>query len=163
MSRAALAVVLAAWLASYGAGALAQNAAPADGAPAAAATPALPAGDDSSKEPTLAERLLTSPREPRCADDGVDSAITVCGKKKDNTSERLPLPGELQSATAVNDGVPRAPDLFSNRITGHAISLGCGLGGCPPALLPDIDFSKMPADPAGSDADRIGKGEIRGN
>lgn len=160
MSRAALSLVLAAWLISCGTSAWAQAAAATAAAPA---TPGLPPEDDSSKEPNLAERLLTAPREPRCADEGVGSAITVCGKKKDNGSDRLPLPGELQAATSVNDGVPRAPDVMGNRISGHAISLGCGLGGCPPAMLPDIDFSRMPADPAGSDADRIGRGEIRGN
>jgi hypothetical protein len=131
-----------------------------------AKTPSLPvnADDDSSKdEPNLAERLLVSPREPRCADEGVVAGITVCGKKKDNTKDRLPIPGELQAATALGDGLPRAPDVMSNRITGHSIKFGsCFLGGCPPGMLPNIDFRGLPAAPEGSDADRVGKGEIRG-
>lgn len=126
--------------------------------------PSLPAETDAAKgEPSLAERVLMSPREPRCADDGVTGGISVCGKKKDPGTDRLPLPGELAGATATGDGLARAPDVMNNRITGHALSLGCGLGGCPKAMLPDINFRLLPAAPAGSDADLIGRGEIRGD
>lgn len=126
--------------------------------------PSLPPETDPAKgEPSLAERVLMSPREPRCADDGITGGISVCGKKKDQSLDRLPLPGELAGATATGDGVARAPDVMNNRITGHALSLGCGLGGCPQAMLPDINFRMIPAAPAGSDADLIGRGEIRGN
>lgn len=145
--------------------------APAAPAPAAippardpAPTPSLPPEVDPAKtEPSLAERVLMSPREPRCVDDGVTGGISVCGKKKDPAIDRLPLPGELDSARATNDGLARAPDVMGNRISGHALSLGCGLGGCPKAMLPDINFKMIPAAPEGSDADLIGRGEIRGN
>ncbi|WP_353230881.1 hypothetical protein [Novosphingobium sp.] len=129
-------------------------------------TPSLPltdANDSSKDEPNLAERLLVSPREPRCEDTGAVGGITVCGKKKDNSKDRLPIPDELKSATDIHDGLPRGPDVMNNRITGHSISLGCGLGGCPRALLPDINFRLLPPAPAGSDADLIARGEIRGN
>jgi hypothetical protein len=109
----------------------------------------------------LAERLLVSPREPPCDDNGQVGGITVCGKKKDNSKDRLPITGLLNSATATADGLPRAPDTMGNRITGHSIKFGCIV--CPKAMLPDIDFSLLPPDPIGSDADRIGKGEIRAN
>ena len=132
---------------------------PANGNNPAASLPA----ESSADEPNLAERLLVSPREPRCEDEAVSNGITVCGKKKDNSRDRLPIPGELESATALGDGLPRAPDTMSNRITGHSIKFGCFLGGCPPGLLPDIDFRGLPPAPAGSDADRVGQGEIRGN
>ena len=102
-----------------------------------------------------------SPRAPRC-DEALDT-ITVCGKKKDNAADRLPLPGELSGATNPDTGVPHAPDVMANRITGKAIGLGCGLMACPREMLPDIDFRAIPAAPGGSDADRIGKGEIRRN
>lgn len=126
--------------------------------------PSLPPETDPARgEPSLAERVLMSPREPRCADDGVTGGISVCGKKKDQSQDRLPIPGELAGATATSDGVARAPDVMNNRITGHALSLGCGLGGCPKAMLPDINFRMLPAAPAGSDADLIGRGEIRGD
>jgi hypothetical protein len=126
--------------------------------------PSLPIldDDDSTKDDAnLAERVLVSPREPRCDDNGQVGGITVCGKKKDNSKDRLPIPGLLNSATATGDGLPRAPDMMGNRITGHSIKFGCIV--CPKAMLPDIDFSLLPPDPAGSDADRIGRGEIRGN
>jgi len=134
------------------------------GTPASGNNPAssLPA-ESTADDPNLAERLLVSPREPRCEDEEVTNGITVCGKKKDNSKDRLPIPGELQSATALGDGLPRAPDVMTNRITGHSIKLGCVLGGCPQGMLPDIDFRKIPPAPAGSDADKVGHGEIRGN
>lgn len=139
-------------------------------APCAHAQPAAPqpppaglplaGNDDSSKdEPNLAERLLVSPREPRCDDNGQVGGIQVCGKKKDNSKDRLPITGELNSATATADGLARAPDVMGNRITGHSI----GFGATPRALLPDINFRLLPLPPVGSDADRIAKGEIRGD
>jgi hypothetical protein len=140
-----------------------ERAATASGKPPTPSLPVESDSDGSKAEPNLAERLLVSPREPRCEDEAVSAGITVCGKKKDNTKDRLPIPGELESATALNDGLPRAPDVMSNRITGHSIKIGCLLGGCAPGLLPDINFRALPAAPVGSDADRIGKGEIRGN
>ena len=118
--------------------------------------------DDATKDDgNLAERLLVAPREPRCDDNGQIGGITVCAKKKDNSQNRLPITSGLNRETATADGLPRAPDVMGNRITGHSIKFGCIVS--PQAMLPDIDFSLMPADPIGSDADRIGKGEIRGN
>ncbi len=128
------------------------------------AAPSLPGEDDTTKnQPNLAERLLVAPREPRCVEDGTVGGIAVCGKKVDPNKNRLPIPTELNSATALNTGMPSAPDVMGNRIKGRSIGLGCFLGPCPPAMMPNIDFSMMPPDPAGSDAERIGKGEIRGN
>jgi hypothetical protein len=155
-------------LAATGAPAQAQSAAPPIPARSAehVPTPSLPltdAGDSSKDVPNLAERVLLSPREPRCAEEDTVGGIIVCGKKKDNSKDRLPIPGELKSATDLTDGLPRGPDVMHNRITGHSISLGCGPGGCPQAMLPDINFRLLPAAPTGSDADLIGRGEIRGN
>lgn len=131
------------------------------------ATPELPPESDSAdNQPNLAERLLVSPREPRCAEDdsAIVGGITVCGKKKDNSKERLPIPGDLKSATALDDGLPRAPDLMTNRIKGPSIGFrSCFPGVCPPGMLPNIDFRAIPAAPEGSDADKVGKGEIRAN
>ncbi len=122
--------------------------------------PSLPPEvDDTAKDENLAERLLVSPREPRCDDNGQIGGIQVCGKKKDNSKERLPITGELNSATSLVDGLPRAPDVMGNRITGHSIHFGSS----PRQPMPDINFALLPLDPIGSDADRIGKGEIRGN
>ncbi|WP_428332888.1 hypothetical protein [Novosphingobium sp.] len=137
----------------------AQQGTPANGNNPAASLPA----ESEPAEPNLAERVLVSPREPRCEDETVSNGITVCGKRRDNSRDRLPIPSELDSATSLGDGLPRAPDVMTNRITGHSIKLGCMLGGCPPGMLPNIDFRKIPAAPPGSDADRVGHGEIRGN
>ena len=132
--------------------------------------PEVPGGtvgpvDDSSKDgPNLAERLLVGPREPRCDDNGQVGGINVCGRKKDNSKDRLPITGDLAAATATGDGLPRAPDVMGNRITGHSIGFrSCFPSACPRGMLPDIDFRLLPDDPVGSDADRIGKGEIRAN
>jgi len=119
-----------------------------------------PEADDVGKDDNLAERVLLSPREPRCDDNGQIGGIQVCGKKKDNSKDRLPITSELNSATALGDGLPRAPDVMGNRITGHSIHFGTGGAR---AMMPDINFALLPLDPIGSDADRIGKGEIRGN
>ena len=143
--------------------AVAQDAPPPPSSPSTS-LPSLPVSedDDTTKTaPNLAERLLVAPREPRCDDTGQVGGITVCGKKKDSSKDRLPIPGLLNSATATADGLPRAPDVMGNRITGHSMKFGCIV--CPQGMLPDIDFKMLPADPEGSDADRIGKGEIRGN
>ncbi len=130
------------------------------------ATPSLPLDsiNDIPKDDNLAQRVLLSPREPRCDDNGQVGGITVCGKKKDNSKDRLPITSELNSATATADGVPRAPDVMGNRITGKSIGFrSCFPSACPPGMLPDINFRMLPAAPEGSDADRIAKGEIRGN
>jgi len=144
----------------------AQTAAPPGPAVTAGPPPLMPLpvlqDDDTPKDDaSLGERLLVAPREPRCDDNGQIGGITVCGKKKDNSKNRLPITSELNAATATADGMPRAPDVMGNRITGHSIKFGCIV--CPKAMLPDVDFSLLPADPIGSDADRIGHGEIRGN
>jgi hypothetical protein len=129
------------------------------------AIPSLPisADDDSSKDqPSLAERLLTSPREPRCDDDGTIGGIMVCGKKKDNSKDRVPIPNALRAATDMNDGMPRPPDVSgTTKLTGGIKFHGCLWGGCPQQMLPDINFKMIPTAPEGSDADRIAKGEIR--
>ena len=134
--------------------------------PADQPVPSLPVNvdDDIPKDANLAQQILVSPREPRCDENGQVGGITVCGKKKDNSKDRLPITGELNSATATDDGVPRAPDVMGNRITGHSIGFrSCFPSACPPGLLTDINFRMLPAAPEGSDADRIAKGEIRGN
>jgi hypothetical protein len=127
--------------------------------PADVPAPSLPADsvDTVPNDDNLAQQILVSPREPRCADSEQVGGITVCGKKKDNSKDRLPITSELNSATATGDGLPRAPDVMGNRITGHSIHFGAA----PPGLLPDINFRMLPPAPAGSDADRIAKGEIR--
>ncbi|WP_232281043.1 hypothetical protein [Novosphingobium nitrogenifigens] len=131
-------------------------------APPKAGTYSLPTEDvdDSSKQSAaLAQSLLTPTKQPpRCDDSG--GGISVCGHKEDSSKIRLPLRDELESSRATGDGVPRAPDVFG--IKKGTISIGlCLMPPCKSEALPTIDFSKMPADPEGSDADRIGKGEIR--
>ncbi len=129
--------------------------------PADPPVPSLPVDpvDDIPKDDNLAQRILLTPRAPQCEDSDQVGGITVCGKKKDNSKDRLPITSELNSATATNDGLPRAPDVMGNRITGHSIHFGAA----PRGLLPDINFRMLPPAPAGSDADRIAKGEIRGD
>lgn len=148
-----------------------------DAAPASAQTPAQIPAQTSVDSPapaaqsggietisqdsrSLAQRLLTPTRQPRCDEEAAGGGITVCGHKEDPSKVRLPLRDELESAHATSDGVPRAPNVFGIKPGAVSIS-GCFLPPCPREALPYIDFSKMPADPPGSDADRIGRGEIR--
>lgn len=123
----------------------------------AAATPSEPAVDTAE----MARRLLTPLRKPRCDENAADGAIVVCGNNGENARQRLPLRDQLDSARATADGLPRAPNMFGIGNLGGVSVRGCFLPPCPPAVMPDIDFAALPPAPAGSDADRIAKGEVR--
>lgn len=105
------------------------------------------------------------PPQPACAPQ-VGDEIVVCAREQDNSSFRVKSSSELdpESKNAVADGLPRAPDLAGPGIfTGPATVGGLcipGLQKCPPPPALMIDLAALPAAPAGSDADRIGKGEI---
>lgn len=121
------------------------------------------ANDDISAEAraAIAQRLLTPTRKPRCDESSADGAIVVCGNNEENERQRLPIPSTPDSSRINGDGTPRAPNVFGIKDNGGIKVGGCFLPPCPPPLMPDIDFSKLPPPPAGSDADRIAKGEIR--
>lgn len=135
---------------------------------AAAAPPPTatkPAGQAESPAPAdadLAGSLLTTaratrPRREVCGEAQQGGEIVVCGA---DHGERWRVPStadsDPESRQGTNNGVPRAPSVSSLPDCRH----GCiGLGKAPPPLY-IIDLRKMPEAPAGSDADRIAKGEL---
>jgi hypothetical protein len=105
------------------------------------------------------------PPEPACAPQ-VGDEIVVCAREQDNSLFRVRSSSELdpESKDAVADGLPRAPDVSGPGIfTGPATVGGLcipGLQKCPPPPALMIDLAALPAAPEGSDADKVGKGEI---
>lgn len=105
------------------------------------------------------------PPQPACAPQA-DNEIVVCAREQDNSLFRVKSSSELdpESKDAVDDGLPRAPDLSGPGIfTGPATVGGLcipGLQKCPPPPALMIDLTALPEAPEGSDADKIGKGEI---
>jgi len=101
------------------------------------------------------------PPEPKCAPQNGDE-IVVCAEEEDQAQFRVKSSSELDptSEEAIDDGLPRAPDvggpgIFKGKPT---ISGLCFIPPCPkdPAYI--VDFAALPDTPEGSDADRVGKG-----
>jgi len=98
------------------------------------------------------------------AENQSDSEIVVCAQQQKDYSEfRVQGTSELDpnSKEALNDGIPRAPDVGGDGIfKGKAtVTGGCFLQGCPPPPAYIVNFEDLPDAPEGSDADKIAKGE----
>lgn len=109
------------------------------------------------------------PPEPKC-DEGDGDEIVVCAEQQEQSQFRVKSSSELdpESEEALDDGLPRAPDVGGPGIFKGKATIGglCvpGLQKCPPPPALFIDFSELPDAPEGSDADRIAKGLApRGN
>ncbi len=88
--------------------------------------------------------------------------ITVCAPRPDEY--RIPSTGDDDPTGAgARDGQLRAPDVSGNGIfKGKPTMSGmCLIPPCPPEQPYIIDLSTIPIAPAGSDADKIAKGEMR--
>ncbi|PNU03724.1 hypothetical protein A8V01_22770 [Novosphingobium guangzhouense] len=88
--------------------------------------------------------------------------IVVCAPEPDQY--RVPSTGDDDpTGVGANDGRPRTPDVSGNGIfKGKATMSGlCMIPPCPPEQPYIIDLSTIPEAPAGSDADKIAKGELR--
>ncbi len=100
------------------------------------------------------------PPRTQCNEEGSEEEIVVCAEEAQDDAEfRVQSTSDLdpESREALDDGLPRAPD-----VAGAGIFQGKGisLGGTPdPAYM--FDLSELPETPEGSDADMIGKGEKR--
>lgn len=153
MSRAAGAlIVMASFL-----GLAAQARVPVESAPSAYRLPDPDDTRETNAPPVdLAQRLLTPLKRETCAPAGGD-AIVVCGHNAENDRQKMPVPHEIDTSRQSGDGTPRAPN-----VSGLAdCSRGCiGFGGVPPPMY-FFDVRTLPEAPAGSDADRIARGEIR--
>lgn len=90
--------------------------------------------------------------------------IIVCAPDEDEF--RIPSTGDDDPGGAGSrDGSLRAPDVAGEGIfKGKATMSGkCLIPPCPPEAAYIIDLSTIPEAPAGSDADKIAKGEKRAN
>lgn len=102
------------------------------------------------------------------AENQTDSEIVVCAaRQKDYSEFRVKGTSELDpnSKEALNDGIPRAPDVGGEGIFKGKATMtgGCFLQGCPPPPAYIVNFEDLPEAPEGSDADKIAKGEKKGN
>lgn len=100
---------------------------------------------------------VSRPRRAACGEPGPGGEIVVCGA---DHGEQWRVPSTTDSDRgshqAMDTGVPAAPNVSSL----PDCRRGClGFGKAPPPLY-IIDLRKMPEAPAGSDADRIAKGEL---
>lgn len=88
-------------------------------------------------------------------------AIIVCAPL-DPDANRLPFRKESDAARSTNDGLPRAPDVAGGGIFKGppTVSNLCLIPPCPKDAVYLVDVESLPEAPRGSDAERIGKGEI---
>lgn len=137
---------------------------PAEEAPAnpAAAAAAAPAG-----VPPRINLLVTVPRGEasaadlrECRDDeeaaAINGEIVVCRVRGNDGTGLTGTRAESQKRYAQETafkGAPPPPDLFGIPDNGKGIGFGK-----PPPVAITVDFAKLPAAPAGSDADRIAQG-----
>lgn len=103
------------------------------------------------------------PTPPACRlKNRLPGQIVVCRNKEENERQKLPLPIEHDTSRTTGDGTPRAPDVYGLKPLpfGVGISLkGCFIPPCPPAPVYYFDITRLPEPPAGSDADKIARGE----
>ncbi|MET0252073.1 MAG: hypothetical protein ABW203_07840 [Novosphingobium sp.] len=88
-------------------------------------------------------------------------AIIVCAPR-DPESNRLPLRDQTESSQSIKDGLPRAPDVAGNGIFKGKPTIGglCLVPPCGGKNIYYLDLADIPETPRGSDAERVGKGEI---
>lgn len=107
------------------------------------------------------------PPQPACGPQTGDE-IVVCAREQDNSQFRVKSSSEIdpESEQAIDDGLPRAPDVAGPGIFTGPATVGrlCipGLQKCPPPPALIIDLSALPEAPEGSDADKVAKGVIPG-
>lgn len=108
------------------------------------------------------------PKKPKpCPKTTDPNEIVVCAAPQDDSEFRVKSSGQLDpNDRSNNDGLPRAGDIAGiagpGIFTGPATAGGaCLPGSCPPEMPIMIDLEAIPEAPAGSDADKIAKGELR--
>lgn len=128
------------------------------------------AGPPSDADRAIAEKMMgaggrVTPDRSRnaCLRTVRQGEIVVCAP--DEEQFRVPSTAESDpdSAQALNDGRLHPPDVAGGGIfRGKATASGmCLIPPCPPEAPYIIDLSTIPVAPAGSDADKIAKGELR--
>lgn len=131
------------------------------------ATPLLAQSVDPDPDPQVAERLAAARAklgvetvQDRCRIARKSGEIVVCVDRGEDL--RVPStadsdPSSLAARRALNNGVPRAPQLDRGSCKGQP---GCMIGGWAPPPIYVIDLAAIPEAPEGSDADKIAKGEM---
>ena len=101
----------------------------------------------------------------RCANPTRPGEIVVCAGRPD--AYRIPPTSETDpnSRQATDDGRLPPPDVAGAGIfRGKPTMSGmCVIPPCPPEAAYMIDLSAIPEAPAGSDADKVARGEMRAN
>lgn len=90
-----------------------------------------------------------------CAKEDADEIVVCLDRPKNQRVQPSPPdPNTLEGRRALNDGIPRAPQFD------RGYCKECPHFGNVPPPVYYVDVRALPAAPAGSDADRIAKGEI---
>lgn len=122
---------------------------------------------DPEPDPQVAERVAAAHArlsvetvQDRCRAARKTGEIVVCVDRGEDL--RVPStaesdPSSLAARHALNNGIPRAPQLDRGSCKGQP---GCMVGGWAPPPIYAIDPAAIPEAPEGSDADRIAKGEM---
>lgn len=98
----------------------------------------------------------------RCRQEPGSDEIVVCvdrGEDQRFEPESRYDANTLEGRRALNNGVPRAPDMDTLDCRKHP-KLVCIQGGWAPPPVYYTDVTKLPEAPPGSDADKIAKGEM---
>ena len=119
---------------------------------AAAAAAVNPAPTVTAEQALENARAIFSaaPRKAAPCPEGRGDEIVVCAEHEDPAKQYVPSNADNGDP---DDGVPRAPDVSG------LPSGGMRIGKTPRHPL-IIDLSKIPEPPAGSDADKIARGEM---
>jgi hypothetical protein len=88
--------------------------------------------------------------------DAPTGEIVVCARSEDPKTQHVPSDTDLGST---DDGIPHAPDVSGLPSCAGATMCAQHLGRKPRQLY-IIDLKAIPEPPAGSDADKIAKGEM---
>jgi len=97
--------------------------------------------------------------DKRCKLGNADASEIVVCRRRDSDADRYPGRETLESVQSTRDGIPRAPDLAPH-YPGVVVARGCFIGPCAPPPMIFIDVKALPEAPAGSDADKIARGEM---
>ena len=132
--------------------ALAAAPAPADPPGPAAATDAQAQGMVETAKQVYGPRITTA----SCAKEDADEIVVCLDRPKDQrVAQSPPDPNTLEGRRALNGGIPRAPQFD------RGYCKECPHFGRVPPPVYYVDIKALPAAPAGSDADKIAKGELR--
>jgi hypothetical protein len=125
---------------------------------AAAAAAANPAPTITAEQALANAHALTTvvqPKRPACPETTGDE-IVVCAEHEDPATQYVP--SDTDSGVPDDDGVPQAPNVSG--LPDCASASFCSRVGKTPVHPLIIDLKAIPEPPAGSDADRIARGEM---